>query len=208
MRKLSGFTLIEVQIAIVILLLIVAVVMGGLRLASKSTQAAEKVANQSTELRVISRLLINQISSIVPLKTLDKGKNKVLFKGANSSLYYMGHLPEKALTGGPWFIHLHRQNNELVLSYKVFDNTRSMQDNMKGVFESISVLDGVVSFSVHYQKETGQWLSSWRDNHTLPKTIKISLKQTGLEWPALIMPLYSHAATITPFHVLTIKSDR
>lgn len=203
--KSSGFTLVEIQIALVILVLIVSVLMGGIQLSNKSMKAVNKLSEKSADNRIISQLLTRQISSLLPLTSLENGKNKLLFAGNQTSLYYMGILSEHVVNGGPWLIHLHYQNGQLLFDYRVFDNTISMAENKTLPFESQVLLDGVDDFSIEYKAITNQWKSSWNDKETPPVTVTIHIKQVGDVWPAITIPIYSYAATKTPFHLLIIK---
>jgi general secretion pathway protein J len=200
----SGFTLVEIQIAILILLLIVAVLMGGLKLSAKTNNAAEKLAEKSTNIRIVSRLLQQQISNIIPLKALENGKSKLIFDGEQNSVYYMGYLSEKVVTGGPWFIHLYQKNNQLLLDYKVFDNTKSMQRNNSDEFEQVVVLEELDELIIDYQSDNDIWTSRWGNNRNMPKLVRIKLSQGNFSWPIITIPLYSYAATDTPFHVLQV----
>jgi general secretion pathway protein J len=200
----AGFTLVEIQIAILILLLIVAVLMGGLQLSAKTNNAAEKLAEKSTDIRIVSRLLQQQISNIIPLKSLEKGKSKLIFDGEQDSFYYMGYLSEKVVKGGPWFIHLYQKNKQLLLDYKAFDNTKSMQKNTSDDFEQVVVLEDLDELIIDYQSDNDIWTSRWRDDHNMPKLVRIKLSQDNFSWPIISIPLYSYAATDTPFHVLQV----
>jgi len=205
MRNKAGFTLVEVQIALVILLLIVGVVMGGLRLATKTTHTAEKLIKQTSEFRIVSKLLSQQISSLIPLKGLKSGKKKLVFKGESEGLYYMGYLPENTIIGGPWLIHIHSHNNQLRFSYKAFDNSQSIQDNISGKFASIAMLDEIETVSIMYKAVNGSWLSQWDDDDDLPVLIQFQLKQARTNWPKIILPIHSYAASYTPYHLISIK---
>lgn len=205
-NKASGFTLVEIQIALLILLLIMAVLMGGLQLASKSTKAAEELAMQSNNMRVISTLLKRQISSILPLKALHNGKAKLIFKGERNEVYYTGYLPEHVVDGGPWLIHLYTEKKQLLLDYRVIDTEQSINDNFTGNFETIMLLDNVDDFSIdYYREQTSVWQSNWHKRDVMPALIKIQLSQDGASWPDLVIQIQSHLAVKTPFHVLEIK---
>jgi general secretion pathway protein J len=201
----AGFTLVEIQIAILILLLIVAVLMGGLQLSAKTNNAAEKLAERSTDIRIVFRLLQQQISNIIPLKALENGKSKLIFDGEQDSVYYMGYLSEKVVKGGPWFIHLYQKNKQLLLDYKTFDNTKSMQRNTSDDFEQVIVLEELDDLIIDYQSDNDIWTSSWGDEHNMPKLVRIKLSQQNTPWPTITIPLYSYAATDTPFHVLQVQ---
>ena len=205
MNASKGFTLVEIQIAILILLLIMAVLMGGLQLTAKTKKAAEKLSEQTADKRAISRLFQQQFSNILPIKALENGKSKLIFNGRQDNLYYMGYLPERVINGGPWLLHVFQKDEQLMLEYRVFDNTESIRDNLRADFEEVVLLNDVDEFSIEYQTEKGTWKSRWQDDHTMPQRLKVQLIQTEKTWPGIIVPIYSYAATETPFHVLAVQ---
>jgi len=205
MKSSKGFTLIEIQIAILILLLIMAVLMGGLKLTAKTKNAAENLSEQTADMRAMSRLFQQQFSNILPLKALESGKSKLIFQGETDELYYVGYLPERVINGGPWLLHTFQKDEQVMLEYRVFDNTQSIRDNLRAEFEEVVLLNDVDELSIEYQTEKGTWKSNWKDTHNMPQRLKIQLIQTDKTWPEIIVPVYSFSATETPFHVLAVK---
>jgi len=205
MKSSKGFTLVEIQIAILILLLIMAVLMGGLKLSAKTKNAAENLSEQTADIRAISRLFQQQFSNILPLKALESGKSKLIFQGEKDELYYMGYLPERVINGGPWLLHIFQKGEQLMLEYRAFDNTESIRDNLRAEFEEVVLLREVDEFSIQYQTNRKTWKSNWKDTHNMPERLKIQLSQTGTPWPEMTVPVYSFAATETPFHVLAVE---
>lgn len=206
--KSSGFTLVEVQISLVILVLIMSVIIGGIQLSDRSGKAIGLLAEKSRDKRIISQLLSRQINSLLPLTAIENGKSTLIFDGDKSSLYFMGYLPEHVVKGGPWFIHLYQKNDQLILDYKPFDNTQSVASNKTMKFESVPLLNNIKYFSMFYladRKPLASWKTSWDKKDTLPSTVKIQIKQESEAWPALIVPVYSYTAIKTPVHVLTIE---
>jgi len=204
--KTAGFTLIEIQIALLVLLLIVGVLMGSIQLAAKTSQATERLSTNNNDLRIISALLKQQITSIVPLKALEDSKTKLLFKGESDELYYVGYLPEHVVVGGPWLIHLYESDNQLWLDYRVFDSTRTIRENLSDDYQQVNLLSSIDAFSVeYYNQKNGNWKSTWTNIDRMPSAIKIQIDQAELTWPELITPIKSYSASKTPFHVLKIN---
>jgi len=207
--KSLGFTLVELQIALLILVLIGAVLVGGLQLSEKSNKAAVRLGNESSNMRIISRFLNQQITGILPLTALHNNKSELIFKGGHNSIYYMGQLPNHVVTGAPWLIHLYLTGNQIQLEYKVFDNTQSIRVNLADGFEQLTLLENVDEFTLYYRKEgsnksTSSWQTSWLDKNIMPQQIKFKVSHNKQQWPDLIVPVYSYQATVIPFNVLEI----
>lgn len=204
--KATGFTLVELQIALLILVLIGAVLMGGLQLSAKSNKVADKLNSANSDLRVISKFLNQQITGIMPLTTLHNNKSSLMFKGQHNSIYYVGNLPKHVVTGGPWLIHLYVRDKQLRLEYKVFDNRLAFSKNLSAEFESLILLENVDQFSLFYQKaSTSLWQATWQERHIMPAKIKIKINHHKHLWPELIISVHSYAGVTTPFNVLKIQ---
>lgn len=203
--KSSGFTLIEVQIALVILVLIMGVIMGGIRLSDKTMKAVTHLSEKSSDYRISNQLLTQQISNIMPLATLENGKNTLLFDGEESSIYYMGYLSEHVVKGGPWFIHIYQQNDKLLLDYRVFDNARTMAENKAAHFESQVILDRVDSLLINYHSLKSQRQIRWIDRQTLPSMLSIQIKYVDNLSTEINIPIYSNEVTQTALNTIVIK---
>jgi general secretion pathway protein J len=202
----KGFTLVEIQIALLLLLLIMGVLMGSLHLVSKTASAAETLAQRNADLRIVSRLLKQQLAGVVPLRALEEAQTKVIFKGESAAVYFVGYLPEYVVKGGPWLLHLYQDQAQLVLGYRVIDSQRSIRDHYQDDYETVVLLDDVKKVSFDYfDDETASWKSSWDELEAIPAAIKVVIEQTGFKWPELVSMIETKDAVQSPFHVLKIQ---
>ncbi len=197
----KGFTLVEVQIALMILLLLFAVMMGGLHLSGKTWKTAETVSEQSADLRVVSNLLRRQMSGVIPLTWISGQGSLLVFSGKSDELTYVGHLPVHAVGGGPWLIRIHTNNEqELRLDYRMLDTARSPLEFTNEKWNSIRLLDDVEKITVSYQQPPDEqnqsvWRDYWDDdNDSLPLSINITLQVNKKNWPELVLPLPAYEA--------------
>lgn len=203
-----GFTLVEIQIAILILLLIFALVSGVLHFTAKSTKVSDKFAAEQSQRFAISQLLRQQINSIVPLQMTDTEPSQILFEGEASSVYYVSYLPEYLVMGGPWLIRLSINDvHQLLFGYVAINHQLSWQANMHAEFTEIVLLDEVEQFEIQYLSKTDstteeKWQSNWFNKTILPALIKVNVIQDGHVWPELIEPIYSFSSTKLPMHAL------
>ena len=194
----TGFTLIEVQVAIVILLLIVLVLMGSLNLFGKTNKATQQLMDNTVELRAITNLLQQQLSSLVPLSVIENNQQAIVFQGDESAIYFMGYLPEKAIDGGPWLLKLYKKDNELLLGYSVLDNQKTLKTNLAGEFEEVVLTKQILGLRFEY-KSNENWQKSWEEE-VFPSKVKVVLENELGEWPEIVVSLKAHSATSIPTH--------
>ena len=201
--KSQGFTLIEVQISVVILVLIVSLLMGNIYLSNKSVKAVRSQSKDSSEIRIVTRLVSEQISSILPLSASGR-TNELIFKGSHSDIYYMGYLPEHVVKGGPWLIHIYRDRESLILSYKVFDSRMSVKANFTAEFHKVVLLDNLNKLTINYQLGSNTWTSAWTNTRVLPASIKVQINN-GNPWPDIIVPIHAYTAVENRLHIVNIE---
>ena len=139
----AGFTLVEVQIALLILVMIMAALMGSLYLVSKTTNAVTAIEETHQDKRIISRFLKQQLSTALPLRALEGGDLSVIYQGDEQDIYFVGHLPEQVVASGPWLLHLYVKDKQLILDYRAIDLAISVKDNMAADYESVVLLSDV-----------------------------------------------------------------
>jgi general secretion pathway protein J len=204
----KGFTLVEIQIALLLLLMIMAVLMGSLHLVSKTASSAEKLTERNTDLRIVSRLLKQQLAGAVPLRALEDGETKVIFNGASDALYFVGNLPEYVVKGGPWLLHLYQDDAQLVLGYRVLDSQRSIHDNYQDDYETVVLLNDIETIDFNYFDDNAQaWKTSWDDTDAMPRAIKLDIEQTQYKWPELVSPIQGSNAIESQFNIIKMQES-
>lgn len=203
-----GFTLVELQVAIVLLLIIFSLLAGVIFFASKAWKGSEEASLQQNQLMSVQQLLRRQLNSIVPLQKVERNKNLILFDGQGDQLFYISYLPEYLVRGGPWLIHLYIDDaKQLTLAYKAIDHNQSWQENKNDIFNHIQLIKHVDEFKISYisQKDVDKndiWLETWMDKVFLPTLVKIEIKQKNNDWPQIIEPLHNSNSPQMPVNVL------
>lgn len=208
-KQQCGFTLVEIQISLFILLLISAILMSSLTLAKKVFLKTQDLSMQTNAMRVISPILNKQINGIIPLRAMNNGQESIIFKGNADDIYYVAHLPQHAVGGGPWLIHLFVKNRQLLLEYKTINKDFSNYVDFKEQDQTILLLNNVSHFSLSYFDDKDSelkplWVSGWRESNKLPSLVKIRIQQDKKRWPDSIIPLFSYQALTTNAHKLSL----
>ncbi|MBF0459559.1 MAG: prepilin-type N-terminal cleavage/methylation domain-containing protein [Nitrospirae bacterium] len=90
----SGFTLLEVVIAITIFSLIAVIMAVTVKLCLRSVEKGDRKAESTERLRCVVRIISSQLQSFVPMTYSDNGTTKKLFyfKGASDSLVFVSNV--------------------------------------------------------------------------------------------------------------------
>lgn len=200
-KSLSGFTLLEVQIALLLLVLILGLLSGALYMASKSWRSGQIENEHIEQKRLISSFLRRQISQIHPLFWSGSRDYELIFRGQNDAMVYVGSLPASAGAGQLSLLELaitgQGANKRLELGYIGITPDQSPFDTIEDMKRS-PLLYGIESLHFSYfgrQKEGRQaptWHDRWENSNLLPQLIRCTIILTnGNRWPELIMPLHT-----------------
>ncbi|HZQ59865.1 MAG TPA: prepilin-type N-terminal cleavage/methylation domain-containing protein [Casimicrobiaceae bacterium] len=197
-RCASGFTLVELLVALTLLALLSAVLSGSLRLAGRSWQGGEARAAQVDEMRQTQAFLREQIASALPKRMAKAVDTPLLFQGDASEIYYVAPLPERVVEGGTQLFHLavekDGERNALVLERVYIDpdllDLPDFRDSERTV-----LAEHIAEIKLGYfgrdpdasDSDTPKWRDRWDDRQRLPMLIRIDVQpERGPAWPTLI----------------------
>jgi general secretion pathway protein J len=107
MRRISsGFTLLELIIALVLLAMLSGVLFGSVKLAGRSTDSGEAKAEAAASMRLAQSFLRTSLEAQHPLRMRKIVDWPLLFVGASDELRYAAELPPRVAGGGIWFYRL------------------------------------------------------------------------------------------------------
>lgn len=185
-----GFTLVELQVAIVILMLIFALLSGVIFFVSKSFNTSTKIVRQQTMENALNDFFRQQINGIVPFTNKEQGHLVFLFQGDNQHIYYIGNLPEYLVETNPWLIYIHlNEKHQLQMSYRKFDPKLSWLANIEGDYKDVTLTEHVKELEFSYAplidnshlaiKQKNPWHTSWAQSGSLPSLIRVKIKLDG-----------------------------
>ena len=194
----SGFTLIELLIAMTLLGFILALLFSGLRLGSRSWDAGELRAANSTHLALVQGFLRRELNQIYPFRWKKKANTELAFAGESNKLRFVAPIAARLGPGGLYLVGLEqvqdKDGNQLVMKRSI-PEPESVDFSALDSAESVVLAENVeaVSFS-YFGAETKdaepQWQDKWDDPKLLPYLIRLRLKfSNGREWPDLVVPL-------------------
>jgi len=197
-RGATGFTLIELTVALVLLALIASVLYGSLSLAGESWNRGEAKSQQTSEMRLTEDLLRRTLATQHPLRFHKVIEQPLYFLGTQDSLAYAAALPGRVGAGIYYFrvsIATDGNTSRLVLSRVIPDYAAQRLPDFAGADSSV-LAEAIASVRFGYfGRDPGAadtviptWRDRWDDPQRLPDLIRIDVAPAvGAPWPTLIV---------------------
>jgi general secretion pathway protein J len=197
----SGFTLLEVMLAIVLLALLLAGTWGAIRTTVHAMHSGEAAIDRTNRLRVAEEFMRHQISRILPLafgQDESTGTNYV-FEGSGDSMRFVAPMPGYLSKGGPYMQTLKivggRSGKELVFTDAMLNGFDLAE--AKSTMEPAVLLDQIQDAKFEYrtlddQGELTDWSSEWDDPSVTPVMVRIAITmrpEARVVFPDMEIPL-------------------
>ncbi len=198
-RRQSGFTLMEVLLATVLLAGGLTLAFATLRSASAVSQRGESIARHSERVRAVEALLRTRLSSALPaaMGVDPNTQQPILFVGEPQRMRFVADVPDYLGRGGPY---LHE------LSVLGSGQQRSLQIGLTMVQSGVEVAEstpvppeplatGLEQVSFQYRGidpergQLGDWQPQWAWHDRLPLLVRIDIGQGRSQWPPLVVAL-------------------
>ncbi len=171
----SGFTLLELLIAMSLLVLIVAITMGALRLASRSVTAGERTAENQERFRTVLGILDAQIQSQLPLTVEENVNRAYYFQGDNKTMRLATNY--SIWGGGRGYVFVNYRVKAEGERGKETLYAAEQSPGIEGTRETrLFTNASEISFEYYDKKpgeKAGNWLEQWNDALSLPQRIKL-----------------------------------
>jgi general secretion pathway protein J len=194
-----GFTLLELIIALSLLALMAAVLVGSVSLSARSWDGGEAKAVEISEMRQTQQFLREQISALYPQRVRKAVDLPLMFVGDRDEIRYAATLPPRVIGGGVYFFRLAlaRDANagELVLERLVPEPDAAVLPAFDTPERSI-LARGIAELRIGYfgrepnavATDEPRWHDRWDDTQRLPDLVRIDVKpERGPPWPTLVV---------------------
>ena len=195
----SGFTLVELLLAITLMSILLGLTYTGLRAATRSSERGEVLLAAGGELRAAHQFVRRQLNQMLPLPFALEGGNdeiRVVFEGDAGRIQYVAPMPGYLGTGGPQVQLIELANSDdgdIVIQF----NHALLQGFEQGhLFERdpVILLEGVESAAFEFlgrdeEGELSEWSSSWDQMDQLPVAVRLDVVFTeglNIHWPDLL----------------------
>lgn len=204
MRKINqptGFTLIEVMLAMTLLSIMVTLLFASLQVCAESWNKGEAKIAEVNEKAVVYQFFKRQLPSIRPLwdDFSEQGNRKFSFEGTHNTLQFVSTFPSGAGRKGLQLFEIkydYRDDGLIKVNLSPFYPLGGDQKE-----DEVILIEQVKSLKISYfQKgninEEGEWESDWLNKEQLPSLIKIKIKLNNDSfWPDMIFALKLSSAS-------------
>jgi len=196
----TGFTLLELLIAMTLLGMILVLLFGGLRLGVRSWDASQRQVDTLNSVRSVENFLRREMSLAYPYLWKGTPGQRVAFLGERNKLSFVAQLPSRVGGGGLHAISVELEQRGKVrrIVWRNLPVGSRMQD-FTALAETpemvlvASELEGVEDIWLTYfgqENETAapRWMDRWENSTRLPMLIRVQVKLSkGSEWPDFVV---------------------
>lgn len=196
----SGFTLIEVMLATVLLAAGLALAFATLTAASKTTTRGEALAERSERMRAVEGFLRKRIGAARPIAfhTGQANERAQRFLGEPERMRFVADLPNYLGRGGPYSHDFRVERSDdaqrIVLDLNIVSAGETIEDPRPRAPEVL--VDGLKSAQFRYRGldpesgELGAWTDRWEAVDRLPLLVEATFTDAdGATWPTLVVAL-------------------
>ena len=198
-RRVRGFTLLELLVALTLMALMSSVLFGSLRLAARSWDAGEAKAVEVSEMRQTHEFLRAQLAAEYPQRLRKAVDYPLLFAGERDEIRYAAALPPRVADGGVFYFRLavarDGDRGRLILERTITEPDATAPPGFADAERSV-LAEGIDGLKVSYfgrdrdaaVSDAPTWRDRWDDPQRLPLLVRIEVTlQKGAPWPPLVV---------------------
>lgn len=189
----GGFTLIEIALAMILVSLIMAIAVGGIRMSRKAAADGERRVEATNAIRVTQEFLRRQLARVLPLAydmDTTAGQN-IVFEGDDDAISFVAPMPGYLSNGGPYVQRLELRQGELRFYHRMLISDE--QDEAEPVVLIDRIRRGRFEYrGIEDDGQLGDWRRDWEDPSRTPMMVRLDLEfdeASGLSWPQMEVPL-------------------
>lgn len=181
----TGFTLVEIIIALVILSFVTLYIGSGFRLGIDAWERGDRETSDIQKYRVLYDLFSRQLKSSYPYRMKIDEDKVVIFKGESDSITFVTVSNDSYVSGFRW------------IRYRYKDGALSFREGMlpdKKLFETSSADDEVIESNIgevkfsYLASDAEEWKESWETGDDLPAAVMFKIGD--FEPMRVALPLY------------------
>jgi len=197
----SGFTLMEIIVAMTMLSLIMAMIYGAIHTSRKMAEKGNKRINATNEIRVVQELIRRQISRILPMAFKEEDNTFVIFEGDENHIMYVSPMPGYLGNGGPHVQLIEIVNAKggklLQFSHWLLNDSLDEDSFEDSEQEPVVLLENIDFAEFSFVKldeegELGEWESDWDESENTPLMVRLEVDMGDkalMQWPNLQVSL-------------------
>lgn len=197
-RAATGFTLLEVLIAVSLLALMTAMAVGSLRGAISATRSGERLISASNQTRTVQEFLRRQLSHAmhIPFRREEDMSRNQVFVADRHELRFVAPMPGHLSNGGPHVQWITIADDELLFDHAQLNGYDPDDPKAGNPREPVLLMRGFAEAYFEYRGldengELGGWMRDWDSHIQIPLLIRLVLRyeDEARSWPDLEIPI-------------------
>lgn len=213
MKKIeSGFTLVELLLAILLLGLLMAGAYAGITTASKAVVSGESLIDRTNRVRVAQEFLRRQMRNALSLNyqvDASNGESR-MFEGESDTARFVSTMPGYLSRGGAYvqtvWLRSGRGGRELVFAFQLLNGYEADKGD-DSERDPVVLIEGIQSGGFEYRglNQEGKmtdWKEEWDNPSTLPSAVRLKLRmseESRYTWPDIEVAVLTNAANSTAY---------
>jgi general secretion pathway protein J len=192
-RRQSGFTLLELVVAMTVLGLVLVVLYSGLRIGLNGWDHGEQRAEATNRLRSVQDFLRRQLAqSLTVYRASDTQPPAVVFTGHANDVEFIAPMLTQLGQGGLYRVRVEGADGRLWVRFRPYLATEQAagEDREAVLLDEVSGLEWAYFGSERNDDpEPPRWRSEWVSTERRPTLVRLNLAVRGAPWPDLVVAL-------------------
>ena len=172
LREKTGFTLLELILALTILSMVALIIGSGFRLGIKAWEKGESETRETQRLRALSGLISQNVKSAYPYNMKIEQEKVVVFEGDANSLLFVTSFVEPRDGGFKWVRYSYSDGSLVFTEGKLPD--KNFLDKIAENEEIIDSDIGEITFEYLSSFEE-EWQESWDSGEGIPLAVRVKI---------------------------------
>ena len=192
----TGFSLVELLLALSLMSMLLALAYGGLRASTRATDKGQAILEDNSRIRMAHQFVRKQLNQMAPLvfAESDDQQERTVFEGEAKKIRYVAPMPGYLGFGGPQVQELAvvsaDEGYALVLSHALL---QEFEEENLYLRDPIVLIESIefAEFSFLGRDETGEltaWTTQWEQKEMIPEAVSLEIEFTEdvyIRWPLL-----------------------
>ena len=196
-RAQSGFTLVEMIVALIVVSLLVALVYGALRTGMRSWEASQEQVEKLNAMRIGWNFIHHALANTRQVNDPVAEEPGLFFYGEKDRLGFVSDMPSHLGLGGRYLVEIQQAEvlDQPGLLFKRTLLSDYQQLGQSAPHQQAILSDQLKTLSFNYfgQKaddDESAWHAEWIEQRVLPSLIRVTIEEeSGSRWPVLIAQL-------------------